>query len=231
MKQTETDLVPEKRGPLRRLYEWVLHWADSPYAPHALFLLAFAEACFFPVPPDLLLVAMCLARPRRGVRYAIICATGSVLGGMACYGIGMFAMENVGRPLLELYGQTELFAELSEAFGRHGFGYVFIAALTPIPYCVFTLAAGASYPHVSIMELVAASVLGRGLRFGIQGLLFRSFGTRIKGFIERYFNLLTIVGTALLVLLFISVRMFIGDHKPGANAPADEAQEARNAPE
>jgi membrane protein YqaA with SNARE-associated domain len=231
MNQTETKLELEKHGPLRRLYEWVLHWADSPYAPHALFLLAFAEACFFPVPPDLLLVAMCLARPRRGVRYAIICATGSVLGGITCYGIGMFAMENVGRPLLEMYGWTEQFAELSEAFGRHGFGYVFMAALTPIPYCVFTLAAGASYPHVSIMELVAASVLGRGLRFGIQGVLFRFFGASIKDFIERYFNLLTIVGTALLVLLVLSVRICRGDHGSGANAPSNEAQEARNAPE
>jgi membrane protein YqaA with SNARE-associated domain len=225
MDQAQTDIPQTRPGPIRRLYDWVLRWAESRYAPYALFALAFAEACFFPVPPDLLLVAMCLALPRRGVRYALICTAGSVLGGMACYGIGMFGMQAVGYPLLEVYGRTELFNELSAAFGQHGFGYVFIAALTPIPYCVFTLAAGASYPNVTIVQLVAASILGRGLRFGIQGVLFRLYGPRIKGFLDRYFNLLTIVGTVLLVLLAICVKMFTGHGEAPANQPAGNAPE------
>lgn len=194
-------------GPVRRLYEWVLLWAESPWAPWALFTLAFAEACFFPVPPDVLLVAMCLAKPRRGPRYALITVGGSVIGGLLCYALGAIAFDTVGRTIIEAYGKQAEIAEIQSRIGSHGFAWVFVAALTPIPYCVFVLVAGMAHEVLSVWTLLGASILGRGLRFGTQGVLFRTYGTRVKSFIDRYFNMLTIAGTVALALLLLCAKM------------------------
>jgi AmmeMemoRadiSam system protein A len=195
---------------VRRLYLWTIHWAATPYALWALFLLAFAESSFFPVPPDVLLIAMALGAPRRSLRFALLCTVGSVLGGVVGYGIGMFCFEAAGRPILEAYGYVEEFEQLRAQFGSHGGLVIFIAALTPIPYKVFTIAAGVSHDHVPLVVLVGASVVGRGLRFCTLGVLFRLFGRQIKGFIDRYFNLLTVAFVVLLVLGFLCVKLFGG---------------------
>ncbi len=195
---------------LRRLYEWTLHWAETPYAGWALLALAFAEASFFPVPPDVLLIAMALGAPRKSLRYAALCTLGSVLGGMLGYAIGAFFFQTVARPILEFYHYMEQFQRLSAAFGRHGFLYIFTAALTPIPYKVFTIAAGVCHAEVPLGALVAASVVGRGARFFAVGLLLRVWGRPIKRFIDRYFNLLTVLFVLLLVLGFLCVRMLSG---------------------
>ncbi|MHC4789371.1 MAG: YqaA family protein [Planctomycetota bacterium] len=194
--------VERPRGPLRRLYEWTIHWAETPYALWALFLLAFAEASFFPIPPDVLLIAMALGAPKKSLRFAGICLAGSVLGGCVGYAIGMFFFQAVGEPILSLYDYLEEFHALSMRFGQHGFLFIFIAALTPIPYKVFTIAAGFCHADVPLQVLIAASVVGRGLRFLAVGALFRAFGRPIKRFIDRYFNLLTIAFVILLVLGF-----------------------------
>ncbi|MFO8006775.1 MAG: AmmeMemoRadiSam system protein A [Candidatus Brocadiia bacterium] len=197
-------------GPLRRLYEWTLHWAETRYGAWALLGLAFAEASFFPIPPDVLLIAMGLGAPRKSLRYAAVCTLGSVLGGVLGYAIGMFFFQTVGQPILELYHYTEQFQRLSAAFGRHGFLYIFAAALTPIPYKVFTIAAGVCHAQVPLGVLLVASVVGRGARFFVVGLLFRVWGRPIKRFIDRYFNLLTVLFVLLLVLGFLCVRIFSG---------------------
>ena len=199
-----------RRGPIRRLYDWTIHWADTPYAVWALFLLAFASSSFFPIPPDVLLIAMALAAPRKSLRYAGLCLVGSVAGGLLGYLIGMSFYESLGRPIIEFYGLTDKFQVLTASFGRHGFFAILAAALTPIPYKVFTISAGFCHESVPIGVLFAASVIGRGLRFFTLGVLFKLWGVHIKDFVERYFNLLTIVFLLLLVLGFIFVKIWSG---------------------
>ncbi len=198
-----------KAGPLRRLYDWTIHWAETPYGPWALLLLAFAEASFFPIPPDVLLIAMALGAPKKSFRYAGICLAGSVVGGCAGYLIGMCFFEAVGRPMLSFYHHLAQFEQLQAQFAEHGFLVIFMAALTPIPYKVFTIAAGVSHAHVPLTVLIAASVVGRGLRFFAVGALLRLFGNRVRRFIDRYFNLVTIAFVVLLVLGFICVKILL----------------------
>ena len=193
-----------RRNVLRRLYDWTVHWAETPYAVWALLLLACAEASFFPVPPDVLLVAMALGAPNRALRYAGVCLAGSLLGACGGYAVGMFFFEAIGRPIFNFYDLWESYYAISEGFRAHGFLYIFSAALTPIPYKVFTIAAGAC--QVNFGVLMAASVVGRGLRFFAIGALFRLFGPSIKKFIDRYFNLLAFALLALGVLGFILVK-------------------------
>ena len=194
-----------RRGVARRLYDWTIHWAKTPYAVWALFLLALTEASFFPIPPDVLLIAMALGAPRRSLRFAAVCLAGSVLGGCLGYGIGMFLFGAVGKPIINFYGAWDTYNSISLGFRTHGFFYIFAAALTPIPYKVFTIAAGAC--SVKFGVLVVASVVGRGLRFFAVGALFRFFGPTVKRFIDRYFNLLTILLLALGIAGFVCVKL------------------------
>lgn len=203
--QQEDEAAEEKRGYARRMYDWTIAWAASPYAPWALFLLAFAEASFFPIPPDALLIAMAVAVPKKSLRYGLICTAGSVVGGCAGYFIGMFFFDAVAAPMLDLYHAWDSYRAISAGFRANGFLYVFGAALTPIPYKVFTISAGVC--NVSLVVLIAASVVGRGARFMVQAALFRLFGPQIKAFIERYFNILTIVFLILLVGGFVAAKL------------------------
>lgn len=217
-----------KPNVVRRLYDWTLHWAETPYGPWALFLLAVAEASFFPIPPDVLLIALALGASRKSLRYAGICTAGSVLGGVGGWIIGMFLFEAVGRPLIDLYGAWDTYGWVREVFQERGFLWIFMAALTPIPYKVFTIAAGAC--QINLGVLLLASVIGRGLRFYAQGLLLRFFGRPVKRFIDRYFNLLTIAFIVLLVLGFVFVQiLWKGEDahspEPDRNAPAGRVEE------
>ena len=209
-----------RRGLVRRMYDWTIHWAETPYAVWALLVVAFVEASFFPIPPDVLLIAMALAKPKRSLWYAAVCTFGSVMGALLGYVIGMFFFEAVGKPLIEFYGVWGAYCRLSEGFRANGFLYVFAAALTPIPYKVFTIASGAC--SLSLTVVVAASVIGRGLRFFGVGALFMLFGPPIKRFIDRYFNLLTIGFLILLVLGFLFVKIVWkgGGSRPPAPDPA-----------
>lgn len=205
LEDTETPAARKKRGILRRFYDWTIHWADTPYALWALFLLAFAEASFFPIPPDVLLIAMALGTPKKSLRFAAVCTAGSILGGCLGYAIGMFLFETLGRPIINFYGLWNSYNAIGEGFRTQSFLYIFSAALTPIPYKVFTIAAGAC--KINFGVLVVASAVGRGLRFFAVGALFRIFGRPIKKFIDRYFNLLTIAFLALLVAGFICMKL------------------------
>lgn len=189
----------------RRLYHWVLSWAEHPQGTWALFALAFAESSFFPIPPDVLLIALCLGRPRRAAWFAFVCTAGSVLGGLAGYAIGMGLYESVGRPILEFYGLTERYAEVQELYRRYDVWAVGIAGLTPIPYKVFTVTAGAF--GISLPGFVVASIVGRGLRFGIVAALLRIWGEPAREFIDRHLGILTILFAVLLVGGFVLVRV------------------------
>ncbi len=191
---------------LKRLYDWVLHWAETPYGVPALFVLALAEASFFPVPPDPLLIALCLGAPRRALRFAIVATAGSVIGGMIGYAIGAGAWSVVHTWFYAYVpGVTpEAFARVQTLYAHYDFWAVFLAGLTPIPYKVFTIAAGVF--SINFGVLVAASVLSRGLRFFALAVLIYRFGPPIARFIDRYFNGLAWTFGALLVGGFVLVR-------------------------
>ena len=191
----------------RRLYHWVLSWAEHPQGTWALFALAFAESSFFPIPPDVLLIALCLGKPRKAAWYALVCTAGSVVGGLVGYGIGMGLYESVGRPILEFYGLTERYAEVQDLYRRYDVWAVGIAGLTPIPYKAFTVTAGAF--GISLPGFIAASIVGRGLRFGIVAWLLRMWGEPAREFIDRHLGVLTIVFAVLLIGGFVFVRMVL----------------------
>jgi membrane protein YqaA with SNARE-associated domain len=196
--------VPARRGPIRRLYDWTLAWADKPSGPAALFGLSFAESSFFPIPPDVLLMALALGRPKRAFWFATICTIASVLGGVAGYFIGMFLFEQIGRPVLEFYSLMSRFEQVGQMYKDNLVFYLGTAALTPIPYKVFTIAGGAF--SVPLLPFIVVSLVGRGLRFyGVAALIY-FFGPPIKAFIDRYFNLLTIVFTVLLIGGFVLIK-------------------------
>lgn len=191
----------------RRLYDWVLRWANRPHALLALFLLAVAESSFFPIPPDVLLIAMALAAPGRSFRYAGLCTVGSVLGGVIGYGIGLVLIDSIGMPILTFYGATDKYEYIRVLYDRYDAWAVGIAGFTPIPYKVFTIAAGAF--KINFWVFVLASIAGRAGRFFLVAALIYRFGPSIKGFIDRYFNILTIVFFALLILGFIVVKYLL----------------------
>lgn len=201
---------------LRRLYDWTLHWAKTPYGTWVLFLLAVAESSFFPVPPDVLLIALSLSLPHRSFFYAAVCSAGSVLGGVIGYYIGAVFMQILGCPIVGFYHGERIFDRLAFAFNQHSFWAIFIAAVTPIPYKIFTIAAGALKTDLGIFLL--ASLLGRPLRFFSVALLIFLFGRRVKAFIEKYFNLLSILFVILLIGGFIVLKKF-SDHEEKQAAP------------
>lgn len=189
---------------LRKLYDWVLHWAETPYAVPALFALAFAESSFFPVPPDVLLIALAISIPRKALYYALICAIGSVLGGMLGYLIGYQFMETVGNRIIEFYGVTNQWSYVGELYKQYAAWAVGIAGFTPIPYKVFTIAGGAF--QIDFLIFVLASAVSRSARFFLVAALIYFFGPPIRAFIDKYFNTLAIVFVVLLVGGFVLIK-------------------------
>ena len=202
---------------MRHLYDWTLHWAGTPQAVPALALLAIAEASFFPLPPDVLLIAMALARPRKGFYYAGVATGASVLGGLGGYGIGIGLMDAVGCHLVSLYHGQATFDWLAGQFTHYGFWAVFVAAVTPIPYKIFTITAGAVHMHLA--TFLAASILGRPVRFFALATLIFFVGQPVKRFIEKYFNLLSVAFVVLLVAGFAAFRL-VGHGSSAAKAGA-----------
>lgn len=193
----------------RRLYDWVLHWAETPYGPIALFLLALAESSFFPIPPDPLLIALCLGALKKSWRFALITSIASVLGGMIGYLIGYAAWEPVA-PFFFKYvpGFTEAnFQKVMAHFQVSGFWYVFIAGFTFIPYKIFTIASGVF--KLNFPLFLMASSLSRSLRFFAVAALFRKFGPDIKSFVDKYFNLLAVLFFILLFGGFLLIKYLL----------------------
>ncbi len=195
-------------GPLRRLYHWVLGWADRPGGPAALTGIAAAESFFFPIPPDVLLIPLALGRPYRAFRFAALCTAGSVVGGIVGYLIGSSLYHVLGQPILELYGYMDQYERLGGMYAEHLVLTLGSAGFTPIPYKVFTIAAGAF--EVPFLAFVVISAVSRGARFFLVAGLIRWFGAPIRSFIERYFNLLTILFVILLVGGFLVVGWLTG---------------------
>lgn len=188
----------------RRLYDWVLHWAHTPHGAVALFLLAFAESSFFPIPPDVLLIALVLGARTRWWRLALNCTVASMLGGIGGYLIGLGLMDTVGQRIIAFYHAEKYYDQVTQWYLEYDFWIVFAAAFTPIPYKVFTIASGAFHMNVAAFALV--SFVGRGMRFFIVAGLLYLFGPPIQRFIDRYFNLLCVVFVVLLVGGFAAIK-------------------------
>ncbi len=193
---------------LKRIYDWVLSWANTPYGVPVLVILAFAEASFFPIPPDVLLIALSLARPRHALRYALAATIGSVCGGILGYGIG-YGVWSIAADWFYTYvpGFTpELFRRVGDLFTRYDFWTVFAAGFTPIPYKVFTISAGAF--GINLPIFIVASLISRALRFYLIAAFLRIYGERARIFIERYFNLLTMLALLLVVAVLVIWNFF-----------------------
>ncbi len=191
---------------IRRLYNWVIGWADSPYSQWALFGIAFAESSFFPIPPDILLIALAVALPARAFRYALVCTLGSVAGGLFGYWLGHEFFGAIGEPLVRFYAAEAQYIRVQELYRQYDAFAVAVAGLTPIPYKVATITAG--FFEVDLGRFVLASALSRSLRFFLIGGLIRVFGVPIRSFIEKYFEILTIIFLILLVAGFAVIRLF-----------------------
>ena len=174
---------------LRNLYIRVMVLASSRNAAWWLALIAFAEASFFPIPPDALLVPMALAKPRLAWRYAAICTAASVVGGALGYTIGFAVFDQVAQPILRLYGYGDAYAAFQAKFQEYGLWIILIKGLTPIPYKIVTIAAGAARFDFALFMI--ASVVTRGARFFIVATLLHFFGDSVRVFIERRLTLVT----------------------------------------
>jgi membrane protein YqaA with SNARE-associated domain len=174
---------------LRRLYNSIIGLAERPGAAWWLFGIAFAEASFFPIPPDALMIPMALAQPRKALRFALVATIGSVLGGALGYLIGFALLDELARPLLNFYHYEAAFAAFQAKFAQYGVWIILIKGLTPIPYKIVTIAAGAA--DFSFPAFMAASVVTRGARFFLEAVLLRRFGEPARVFIEERLGLVT----------------------------------------
>lgn len=189
---------------LKRIYDRTMGLADHPQALWWLALVAFVESSIFPIPPDVLMIPMILARPSRAWLIASVALVASVLGGLLGYGIGMFAFESVGQPILSAMGKADAMAEFNARFNDFGFWAVLTAGVTPFPYKVITIMSG--WSSMPLGTFVATSILARALRFFVLAGLLRVFGPPIREFIERRLGLMFTLFVLLLVGGFAVVK-------------------------
>lgn len=189
---------------IRGLYDWTMRLSATRHAMWALALVAFVESSVFPIPPDILLIPMILARPSRAFAIAGLCTLASVAGGLFGYWIGFGLFETVGRPVLEFYGKDAYFDGFAARYNAWGAWAVLIAGVTPFPYKVITILSGAT--GLNIWVFMIASVIARGLRFFLIAALLWKFGAPIRDFIERWLGLLFTAFVILLVASFGLVR-------------------------
>ncbi|PID76789.1 MAG: cytochrome B [Deltaproteobacteria bacterium] len=184
-----------------------MEWIASPYGLWVLFIIAFAESSFFPIPPDVFLIALCVSVPAKSFKYAAICTAGSVLGGGFGYGLGMWFMDSIGQDILNWYHLAEKYDRVQQLYGQYNAWATFAAGFTPLPYKLFTITAGAFKVDFSIFML--ASLLARAGRFMLVAALIWKFGGAVKYYIDRYFNLLSIIFMVLLIGGFILIKFFL----------------------
>lgn len=201
---------------IKNLYHWVLSWTQTKYGTVALFVLAFTESIFFPIPPDILLIALALGATAKAFKYAFICTVGSVLGAFMGYAIGNYAwLTSSGEFSVfanffftHIPGFTvELYESIRILFVKWDFWVIFTAGFTPIPYKVFTITSGVF--DINILMFTLASVISRGARFFLVAWLIWKYGPSIKQFIDKYFNLLAVAFTILLIGGFVLIKYII----------------------
>lgn len=189
---------------MRRLYDWVLSWANTRYGPLVLFLMAFGSSSFFPVPPDALLIALCMGDRAKSFFFAFLSTVGSLLGGILGYIIGVFFFESIGVRILDFYGLFEEYERVQVIFDAQAFWSIFAAALSPIPYKVFTIAGGVF--RISLLAFILGTIVARSIRYFGQAGLIWFFGGPIKTFIDRYFSQLAFLFVILIIGGFFAIQ-------------------------
>ena len=192
---------------VRRMYDWTLRLADHVYAGWALFSLAFIEASFFPVPPDFLLIALAIGRPQRAFWFASLCSLGSVFGAVFGYLLGQYFFELIGQPIVNMYAAVEQYEIVQGLFQDWDAIAIAIAGFTPIPFKIFTIAAGAF--KIDFTTFLIAALFSRSARFFLLGFLVFRFGPAIKPKIDRYFNVLTILCVILVISGFLFLKFIL----------------------
>src|SRR6516165_1589610 len=186
---------------LRRIYDWCVDAADKPYAVWILGGVAFAESSFFPVPPDIMLLPMSLAQPKRAWLYASVCTVASVLGGILGYAIGALLYDSVGHWLIQLYGLGDKVEAFRASYAEWGALIILLKGLTPIPYKLVTITSG--FAGYNLVLFILCSIVARGGRFFIAAILLNRYGDWIRVRIERHLGLWVALGAAVLVLGFV----------------------------
>jgi len=193
------------RKQIRRLYAWVVGWADTKQAERALGVIALAESAIFPIPPDPLLIAMTTAQPKKYLRFALICTVASIAGGIIGYLIGIGLFEAIGQRIIETYHLQQDFEAIGDRYSQNAFLTILTAAFTPIPYKLIAISAGVF--HVDFWLFVVASVIGRGGRFFMVASLMHHFGQRYRDKIERYIDVLGLLFIVAIVLGFFIIKL------------------------
>ena len=201
---------------LKNLYNWVLSWSNSRWGAFALFFLAFIESSFFPIPPDVLLIALCLGSRSKSIYYVIVCSLGSALGGIFGYSIGYFLWWNSAQEFSQFANfffntipgfSAEIFFDIKQKYEEWNFWVIFVSGFTPIPFKVFTVSAGAF--NINFNLFLIASLIARSARFLIIGGLIWRFGEPIRSFIDKYFNILAFLFSFLLVGSFFIIKYLV----------------------
>jgi len=192
-------------NPIRRIYAWTLHWAGTPYALPALIIISFLESSIFPIPPDVLLIPMVLAQPRKAWTYAMACTGASVVGGWAGYGIGHFLYDAIGAPVIAFYHLQAQFEIFRNIFNTYGAWIVLVKGMTPVPYKLITITAGAT--GMNLLQFSIASFVSRAMRFVLEAELLRRFGPTIRPKIDRYLEAILGVLLVLLVGGFLCLKL------------------------
>lgn len=192
---------------LRRIYDWCVAAADKPYSLWILAAVSFAESSFFPVPPDVMLIPMSLARPNKAWLYALVCTIASVLGGVLGYAIGAILYDSVGHWLIQLYGYGDKVEQFRSAYAQYGAWIILLKGLTPIPYKIVTITSG--FAGYNLLLFVLFSIIARGGRFFIVAILMNRYGVYIRDAIEKRLGLWVALGAGVLVLGFVvAIRLF-----------------------
>lgn len=191
------------------IYNWMIKLAGGPHAEKALAVISFAEASFFPIPPDVMLAPMVLARPDKAWRSALICAVASILGGCLGYYIG-YALEPVGLAILKFFGHSEGIDAYRKFYGQWGFFIILGQGITPIPYKLTTIATGLA--HFPLWQFMLASCITRTSRFFLVAFLCKRFGPHITELIEKRMMLVGAVVLALVVIGFVAVKFLAKGH-------------------
>ncbi len=186
----------------QRLYDKALHWARHKHATVYLFCLSFAESSFFPIPPDVMLAPMALAQPDKALRFALFTTIASVLGGMLGYGIGYFMFDSIS-PWLETTHYWDKYIQAQNWFEEWGFWAVFVAGFSPIPYKVFTIAAGAL--NMIFIPFILASMVGRGARFFLVAVLIAAGGEKLETGLRQYMDR---IGWAVVAIVGMAVGIY-----------------------
>lgn len=213
---------------VKKLYNWVLSWSTSPWGWLALFTIALFEASWFPLPPDVLLIALCIGASHKSFRFATICLAGSVIGAMLAYAVGHFAwLTSSGEPtafaqfFYDHVFSRETFNNVSEIYKEWDFVAVFTAGFTPVPFKIFTISAGMC--DINFVMFVIASIVSRGLRFFLIAWLIWKYGAPIKSFIDKYLNLLATLLAVILIGVTVLIFAFLGDGKSSSDNTANDA--------